>query len=347
LALYEISQDSKATTVAGSHGRNPQTVMRWVHRYNTQGPAGLLYWRSGGRPLFCGAIERALDGVIREAVATAAAPPGEATPPPIRWTLKRLAGWIEAQFSRVCSRETVRRALRRLKLSWKKTKKLLGRADPERRAAFVPQLQDLLKGATHGQHLLVYWDEAHIHQETDLGYGWSVRGEWLWVCSNSPGRSAKVSFYRLYLYHWGPWKFGPIHAPLAITLRKCWSGCGNAVPPKPSSCFGTGHLTIGLSPLWNTPPAGRLNSSRSRLTAPISCRWKRCGAGCVRRSRISTAMPAGKNSSNGSKGFGNESIPILARSPIAFGSKISSIQMRKNSAFQSRCGLKRLRAEQL
>lgn len=147
-------------------------------------------------PPFCSEIEQAFDAVIREAVAAASAP----VTTPLRWTLKRLVAWIEARFQRVCGRETVRRALHRLKLSWKKARKLLGRADPDRREAFVEQIQTVLKGATHDQHLLVYLDEAHIHQDADLGYGWSVRGERLWVCSSSPGLSAKVSFYGLYLY---------------------------------------------------------------------------------------------------------------------------------------------------
>lgn len=125
--------------------------------------------------------------MIREAVAAASAPPATADTPtaaPLRWTLKRLVGWVEAQFQRVCGRETVRRALRRLKLSWKKAKKLLGRADPDRREAFVEQLQTVLAGASCDHHLLVYLDEAHVHQDADLGYGWSVRGERLWVCSS-------------------------------------------------------------------------------------------------------------------------------------------------------------------
>ncbi|WP_414675380.1 helix-turn-helix domain-containing protein [Methylocaldum sp.] len=52
LALYEITQDSNATAVAERSGRNPQTLMRWVHRYNERGPETLIYRHSGGRPLF-------------------------------------------------------------------------------------------------------------------------------------------------------------------------------------------------------------------------------------------------------------------------------------------------------
>lgn len=50
--------------------------------------------------------------------------------------------------------------------------------------------------------LLVYIDEAHIHLDTDEGYGWSICGQRAWISSCSPGK-AKVSFYGLYLYNFG------------------------------------------------------------------------------------------------------------------------------------------------
>ena len=101
---------------------------------------------------------------------------------------------MRERFGRICCRETIRAALHRSGLSWKKAKKLLGRADPVRRQAFIEQLQSVLAAAQRDQHLLVYLDEAHIHQDADLGYGWAARGQRLWVASSSPGLSAKVSF---------------------------------------------------------------------------------------------------------------------------------------------------------
>jgi hypothetical protein len=112
-------------------------------------------------------------------------------------------------FGRLCCRETIRAALHRLKLSWKKAKKLLGRADPERRHAFMAQLEGLLEGAQRDQHRLVYLDEAHIHQDADLGYGWGARGRRFHVASSSPGLSAKISFYGLYLYNEGQVRLWP------------------------------------------------------------------------------------------------------------------------------------------
>jgi transposase len=208
LALYEITQESCATRVAERTRRHPQTVIEWLHLYNIRGPEALVYQRTGGRPP-CPEIEAGLGETVRAAQRSAATPPVAGADPPPRWTLRRLVGWVRERFGLTRCRETIRAALHRLGLSWKKAKKLLGRADPERRRAFVERIQDLLVGAQHDRHLLVYLDEAHIHQDADLGYGWSERGRRLWVASPSPRLSDKLSFYGLYLYNEGQVRLWP------------------------------------------------------------------------------------------------------------------------------------------
>jgi hypothetical protein len=53
LALYAIgSGQSNATRWAQATGRENETVMGWVHAYNTGGPAALVYRHSGGRTPF-------------------------------------------------------------------------------------------------------------------------------------------------------------------------------------------------------------------------------------------------------------------------------------------------------
>jgi transposase len=146
---------------------------------------------------------------VRAARDTAAVPPVNGADPAPRWTLKRLVADVRERFGHRVCRETTRAALHRLDLTWKKAKKLLGQADPERRQAFIAQLQGLLEGAQRDRHLLVYLDEAHIHQDADLGYGWARCGERLWVASSSPGLSARVSFYGLYLYNEGQVRLWP------------------------------------------------------------------------------------------------------------------------------------------
>ena len=64
--------------------------------------------------------------MIGDAQQAAARPPNDERAPPPRWTLRRLMHWVEQRFGRRFCRETIRAALHRLKLSWKKAKKLLG-----------------------------------------------------------------------------------------------------------------------------------------------------------------------------------------------------------------------------
>jgi transposase len=53
MALYEICGGKNATQIGKNTGRNPQTIMEWVHRYNEQGLEAIKYQRTGGRlPLF-------------------------------------------------------------------------------------------------------------------------------------------------------------------------------------------------------------------------------------------------------------------------------------------------------
>jgi transposase len=60
LALYEITQESCATRIAERTHRHPQTVMEWLHLYNTGGPEALTYRRTGGRPPFARGSKPAL-----------------------------------------------------------------------------------------------------------------------------------------------------------------------------------------------------------------------------------------------------------------------------------------------
>jgi len=204
LALYEITQGSNATQVGKKTARNHQTIMKWVHRYNSEGIEALTFKQTGGRPpLFSKKVEEGLDKTIRTALEIAAtAPQKRVVEPEPRWTLKRLVKWVKEKFQIDCSRDTLRKTLKKLGFSWKKARKLLNKAKTKDREAFLVTIQGLLDEALHQQCLLVYGDEAHIHLDTDEGYGWSIKGERFWVSSCSPGLQ-KVSFYGLYLYNLG------------------------------------------------------------------------------------------------------------------------------------------------
>ncbi len=115
------------------------------------------------------------------------------------WSHQKLVRAVKTTFEIDCCHDTLRKVLKQLGFSWKKARKLLNKANLEKRAAFLETLEGLLDDALHPRCLLVYIDEAHIHLDTDEGNGWSIKEERFWVSSGSPGLK-KVSFYGLYLY---------------------------------------------------------------------------------------------------------------------------------------------------
>jgi len=83
-------------------------------------------------------------------------------------------------------------------LSWKKVKKLLGKAKPEQRAAHVAHLQQLFADVCAGEVILIYIDEAHFHRDLDLGYTWGRIGKRLWRKSDCPKLSERLNCYGAY-----------------------------------------------------------------------------------------------------------------------------------------------------
>jgi transposase len=52
LALHDIAIGSNATQVAARTGRCDETILRWLHTYNEQGPDALSYQHTGGHRKF-------------------------------------------------------------------------------------------------------------------------------------------------------------------------------------------------------------------------------------------------------------------------------------------------------
>src|SRR3954469_23498763 len=128
LALFDITQHSCATQVAGRTGRRAHTVLGLGARLQRPGSRRACIPPHRRTPsLFCPRRKGELGETIRAAQRTAATPPIVGADPAPRWTLRLLVGWVRERFGLRCCRETIRTALHRLTLSWKKAKKLLGR----------------------------------------------------------------------------------------------------------------------------------------------------------------------------------------------------------------------------
>ena len=80
-------------------------------------------------------------------------------------------------------------------VGWKKCKKLLGKADPAKRAAFFAQFQELFEEVCADRLILIYLDEAHFHRDMDLGYTWAPKGEPAWRLSSCLPLSDRINWY--------------------------------------------------------------------------------------------------------------------------------------------------------
>ncbi len=96
------------------------------------------------------------------------------------WNVKKLRAYLKEALGLRASRSTIRRMLKQARMSWKKIKKMLGKANPDKRAAHVEQLEKLFKGVCGGEIILIYVDEAHFHRDMDLGYTWGRIGKRIW-----------------------------------------------------------------------------------------------------------------------------------------------------------------------
>jgi hypothetical protein len=92
--------------------------------------------------------------------------------------VKKLRQWVDKAFGRLIGRSTLRRILRQANLTWKKAKKLLGKAKPQKRGAHIKRLLELFAGVCNGEVILIYADEVHAHRDLDL---YPIERLWDWM----------------------------------------------------------------------------------------------------------------------------------------------------------------------
>lgn len=119
------------------------------------------------------------------------------------WSVKKVRQWLKETFGRDLSRSTLNALLKKKGLSWKKCQKVLKKANPSQRAAFVAHLQDLFEQVCEEEIRLIYLDEAHFHRDLDLGYTWSPTGQPAWRVSDCPPLRDRINWYGAYDFSQG------------------------------------------------------------------------------------------------------------------------------------------------
>lgn len=119
------------------------------------------------------------------------------------WTIKKVRQWVHEHFHVEVSRSLIRRILKGGHLSWKKCRKVLKKADPERRQAYIELFALLYEQMCRDQVRLVYLDEAHIHRDLEVGYTWARQGKPAWRLSQCPPLSDRLNWYGAYDFSTG------------------------------------------------------------------------------------------------------------------------------------------------
>jgi transposase len=108
LALALVFEGAPRTAAAQAAGMDRQTLRDWVHRYNTDGLAGLYDWHGGGPPrLLSPAQEAEVADWVRQG-------PDLAEHGVVRWRRADLSRAIAARFGVVLAERSVGALLRRL-----------------------------------------------------------------------------------------------------------------------------------------------------------------------------------------------------------------------------------------
>lgn len=114
------------------------------------------------------------------------------------WTVKKLRKYLLDTFGVTASRSTIRNILRRNRRTFKKVKKLLSKANPDKRAAHIEWLGNVWEQIRRGEVILIYADEAHFHRDMDLGYSWGPIGKRIWRKSRGAKLSERLNCYGAY-----------------------------------------------------------------------------------------------------------------------------------------------------
>jgi transposase len=114
------------------------------------------------------------------------------------WSLKKIRRWVKQVMGGEVSRSTLRTLLKQKGLSWKKCQKVLKKAKPEQRTAFVAEFQQIFSQVCREEVRLIYIDEAHFHRDMELGYIWATTGKPAWRLSDCPPLSDRLNWYGAY-----------------------------------------------------------------------------------------------------------------------------------------------------
>ena len=232
------------------------------------------------------------------------------------WTLKKLRRWLKQVMGCDLARSTLHRILQAARLRWKKCQKVLKKADPQKRAAFMERFQELYEQLCRQEIRLVYIDEAHIHRDMELGYTWTEKNKIAWRMSGCAPLSDRINWYGAYDFGAGQcfiWNEGNCNKEHTIQFLQRMTEWLDDEPGAVVIIW-DGATWHRAKPFRLPPPNLVSLSSLCLPIVPTSIRLRISGAGCEKRSHATTAISPCVTSSMLAKPSSTVSMPIPTRS---------------------------------
>ncbi len=172
------------------------------------------------------------------------------------WSWKAVRQFVLQRFDKHLSPRSCLRYLHRLDFVWKRPQRLLLKADPAKRAAFVVQYRALVAEAKRRGGHSFFVDEAHFRADGDVRGLWVPRGQEALFASTSPSWGEKASYYSAVCLETG--------AVLGWELTGNSSAATSAAFLAKLRAAYPGRLIV----IWDNGPAHRGEALREYLRTP-------------------------------------------------------------------------------
>ena len=154
----------------------------------------MIYQRSGGRQAkLSDAEKKALLKPLTKASLSITTYLGRG------WTLKKLRQWVEQKLGRSISRTALRTMLKAAGLKLEKEQESVSQSQcPAARLSMWLAFRRGMSRSLAASYDLIYVDEVHLHQDLELGYRWSIKGQDDWVASHCVPLKNRLNWYGAY-----------------------------------------------------------------------------------------------------------------------------------------------------
>ncbi len=173
MAVRSVLEDASMRSVAERLEVHYQTVWKWMQCYRIEGETGLASTKSSGRPP---ALSETEIKILRRTIV--GKNPQQLNFGPALWTLPLIAQLVEARFGIVLHTTTISRILNRLGLTPQKpVRRAFQRDDQECLRWMTEVFPSIVREAHRKQAVLLFLDEAGVHEDHPVGTTWGVRGQ--------------------------------------------------------------------------------------------------------------------------------------------------------------------------